>query len=456
MNESLNILIKGGVVVTAMGMQRADVGISGEKVTEIALEIDEKRARRVIDASNKYVLPGVIDPHTHPVYMDDMGGTSITAAFGGVTTLIHYAYVKPNMEVMPTVKKFHDDGLSKSVLDFALHLGLFDVKNQIQDLPAAFKFGVTSFKVFLTYAKLAWMTDDYWMTAVMDVAAQEKGLAMVHAENGLATDYLEDKYNREGANPLEKFMAVRPDLLEAEALNRAMSIAQVMGCVLYVVHNSAGACLEPLRRAQQWGWKVIGETCPQYLTLTHDETTVKFGAQAKVGPPLRTKVDNEALWGGLADNSLQVVGSDHAPKPKKVDDDFFAAQYGAPQTETNLRMIYHEGVNGGRITLPRMVEVMCENPAKIFGLYPRKGTIKVGSDADIVVFDPTRKQVISASNQHSNVGFTLYEGREVMGVPLLTMQRGEVIVEGHQLVAKPGRARYLPTNTSHLYEKLPW
>jgi dihydropyrimidinase len=328
---------------------------------------------------------------------------------------------------------------------------LFDVENQLKDVPAAFKLGVTSHKVFMTYAKLKWMTDDYWMTALMDVIAQERGLSMVHAENGLATDYLEDKYNRERRSPVETFTEVRPDWLEAEALNRAMMIAHVMGSALYVVHNSAATCLEPLRRGMQMGWRVIGETCPQYLALT-SETTRKFKAQAKIGPPLRTSADNEALWSGLADGTLSTIGSDSAPKLKKVDDDFIAAPYGAPSIETMLRIVYHEGVNNGRITLPKMVEVMCENPAKIFGLYPKKGTLQPGSDADLILFDPARRQTVHAADLHSGSGFTLYEGREVMGVTTLVMQRGAVIVEDNRLVGKPGRAQFMPTDTSHLYK----
>ena len=346
--------------------------------------------------------------------MDDEGGLSLTAAFGGVTSVIHYAYVKPGMEVMPTLRQFKENGISKSYLDFGLHLGLFDVQNQIKDLPEAFNFGATSFKVFMSYAKLKWMTDDYWMTAVMDVAAQEKGLVMIHAENGLATDYLEDKFLREGRSPIESFAAMRPSLLEAEAINRAMMISQVMGSVLYVVHNSAAECLEPISRAQENGWKVIGETCPQYLTLT-EKTTLTRKAQAKIGPPLRTFDDNEALWYGLANGILDTVGSDHAPKPKKVDDDFFDAPYGSPQTETMLTVMYHHGVNGGRITLPRLVEVMSENNAKTFGWFPQKGIIAEGSDADIVLFDPTIPHVITKETQHSNVGFTNYEGYGGLG-----------------------------------------
>ena len=448
--SNYTFVVKGGLVVTPSRITLSDVAINDEKVVMVAPDIDPEGAK-IIDATGNYVIPGAIDVHTHPVYTDDLGGMSVTAAFGGVTTMIHYGYVKPGQKVIPTLEWFRDEGLSKSYLDFSLHGGLFDVEHQLADIPAAFKMGVTSFKVFMTYAKLKWMTDDYWMTALMDVVGQERGLSMVHAENGLATDYLEDKFNREGRSPVDTFTDVRPALLEAEAFNRAMMVAQVMGSALYVVHNSAEACLEPLRRAQKNDWKVWGETCPQYLTLTK-ETTQKFKAQAKMGPPLRTVEDNEALWHGLADGTLSTIGSDSAPKAKKVDEDFFAAPYGAPSIETMLRMVFHEGVNKGRITLPKLVEVMCENPAKIFGLYPKKGCLQSGSDADLVLIDPTRKEVITASNLHSGAGFTLYEGREVTGVTTLVMQRGAVVVDDGKLVGKSGNAQYMPTNTSHLYK----
>jgi dihydropyrimidinase len=451
MNDQFDILIAGGMIVTGSGIARADLAIRGEQVATIAPKIDPARASRLIDATGKIVLPGVIDVHTHPVYLDDLGGLSVTAAHGGVTTLLHYAYARPGMPLLDTLRQFRDDGLAKSVLDFGLHGGLFDVEHQLADVPAAFREGITSFKVFMTYAKLQWMTDDYWLTALMDIVAGERGLVAVHAENGLATDYLEDKFLREGRSPLETFTAMRPDLLEAEALNRAMSLAQVMGCPLYVPHNSAAACMEPLRRAQALGWRVYGETCPQYLTLTHAETTLKVGPLAKIGPPLRTAADCEALWGGLADGTLLTVASDHAPKAKRVTDDFFDAPYGSPQIETMLSIIYHEGVNSGRISLPRLVQVMCETPARLFGLHPKKGTLAAGSDADLVIFDPTARHTITAATQHSGAGYTLYEGRQVIGKPVLTMQRGAVIVEDGRLIGLPGRARFLPTDTSHLY-----
>lgn len=449
MNESYDTLITNGLVVAEGKLTRADIGIRGEQVAAVTSGLNAV-ASRTIDARGKYIFPGLIDAHVHPIYMDDKYDTSVSAAFGGVTTLIHYAYVKPGERIIPTCESFRDDGLRKSVLDFGIHAGLFDVEHQIADVPAAFLLGITSFKVFMTYAKLKWMTDDYWMAALMDVVAQERGLVNVHCENGVVTDYLEDKFNRAGLDAKKMFTAMRPALLEAEATNRAISIAQVMGCAVYIVHNSAAENLEPLRRAKQNGWRVVGETCPQFLILT-DETTQRLSAQAKIGPPLRYAHDNDAMWQGLREGSITTIGSDHAPKAKKIDDDFFEAAYGSPQIETMLPMCYDTGVNRGKITLPLLVAAMSETPAKTYGLYPRKGAIQPGSDADLVIFDPTRTWTISAANQHSRAGFSLYEGTSVTGAVGLTMQRGQILVEDGALRAEQGRAQFLKTDTSHFY-----
>ena len=451
MNQQYDTLIRGGQVISGAGSARADIAIRDGQIAAVVPDIPPEQARRVVDAGGYLVLPGVIDVHTHPVYLDDLGGISVTAAFGGVTTMIHYAYVKPGMKLMETLEGYRSDGLANSRLDFGLHGGLFDVEHQIDEVPAAFKFGVTSFKVFMAYAKLKWMTDDYWMTALMDVVAGERGMIAVHAENGLATDYLEDKFLREGRSPIETFAAMRPDILEAEAVNRAMSIAHLMGCPLYIPHNSAAACLEPLRRARAQGWRVYGETCPQYLTLTEEDTLTKR-ALAKIGPPLRTPADNEALWQGLADGTLDTVGSDHAPKAKKVTDDFFSAAYGSPQIETMLNVMYDAGVATGKLSVSRLVQVMSETPARLFGLYPRKGALQPGSDADLVLFDPQCRHTLSAQAQHSGADYSLYEGRTVTGAPVMTMQRGEPIVENGKLVGGTGRAQFLATDTSHLYK----
>jgi len=445
--EAFDYLIRGGLVVTGEGMVRADVGIRGEKVAAVAAGLPAEGAGRVVDASGKLILPGIIDVHTHPVYLDDIQATSMTAAFGGTTTCVHYAYARPGMKLLQTLEEYRDDGLANSVTDFGLHAGLFDVANQIGDVGGAFDLGVSTFKVFMTYAKIKWMTDDYWLMALLDVVGQKKGMVAVHAENGLATDYLQDKYEGMGMSALEVFTRTRPAVLEAEAINRAIAMAEVAGCALYIPHVSTALALAPIRRARAGGQVVYAETCPQYLTLT-EEVLRERGAQAKIGPPLRTAEENAGLWDGVRDGTIDTLASDHAPKPKELGDDFFEAPYGSPQAETLLTISYNAGVSGGIIGLPRLVRLLSEMPAKIFGYYPQKGTIAPGSDADLVIFDAAERWSIEQANQHSCANYTLYEGQECLGRAKWVMQRGRVVVEGGEQVQTPGRARYLPTQAS--------
>jgi len=295
----------------------------------------------------------------------------------------------------------------------------------------------------MTYAKLKWMTDDYHLAKAMDVISQLGGLAMVHAEDGLAIDYLEDKYRDQPQK--EVFLKVRPGVLEADASFRAVSIAEVMNCPLYIVHVSARQALEPIKWARDRGRIVYTETCPQYLCLS-DKDLQEKGPLAKIGPPLRTAQDNEALWQALKTGLIDVIASDHAPKDKKAEDDFFEAPFGSPSSETMLSVTYQRGVNEGRIDLCTLVRAMSEAPAKIFGLFPQKGILQKGSDADLVLFDPSRKQRITQKGQHSNASYTLYEGFECLGSPAMVMQRGEVVVEGEELRGKAGRGNFLATS----------
>ena len=451
-----DLLVSGGLLVSEGRIRRADVAIKEGRIAAIG-DLEKSKAARIISAAGKYILPGLIDVHTHPVYLDDMGALSAAAAHGGITTLIHYAYAKPGHGLLETLHRFREEGETKSVLDFGLHGGLFDPKNQAHEIPQAVKLGVTSFKMFMTYAKLGWMTDDYQLMRTLDIIAQAGGLGMVHAENGLATDYLEDKFNAEGQDPAEVFVATRPGILEAEAVNRAICLAQVAGCPIYIPHVSAKEAVEVIAQAKARGWRVYGETCPQYLTLTGEEV-FRQGPLAKIGPPLRGKEDQEALWQGLAQGVLDVIASDHAPKEKKKTDDFFQAAYGSPQVETMVEVVYEAGVNGGKITLPRLVQVMSENPAKIFGLYPRKGALAVGSDADLVIFDPQLEHTITGEGQHSNAPYTLYEGWRCLGRPVFSLQRGEVILEEGEVVAEAGRGKFLPTQAGKIDPKelVPW
>jgi dihydropyrimidinase len=434
-------LIRGGTVVDAGRREKADVLVRGETVDRVAADL--AAADRVIDATGCYVLPGVVDVHTHPVYVDDLESLPVTAAHGGVTTVIHYAYAKPGTSLVETIRRFREEAKRVSLLDFALHGGLFDPKRQSGEIPAAMAEGVTSFKMFMTYAKLGWMTDDYQLMRTLDLLGRAGGMGMVHAENGLATDYLEDACNAAGVDPVEAFVRTRPAALEAEAVGRAIAMAEVAGCPLYIPHVSAGRALDVIAAARRAGRRVYAETCPQYLTLTNQDLLEKK-ALLKIGPPLREETDRDALWRGLLDGVLDTVASDHVARDKRVDDEFFAAPFGSPQVETMLQLV-HDGVARGRLTLERLVRVLCENPARIFGLYPKKGTLRPGSDADLVIFDPSAKAYVEHRTQHSRAPYTAYEGRSVVGTPVLTMQRGEVLVARGECLASAGQARFLAT-----------
>ncbi len=436
------ILVAGGTLVDEGRRELADVLVRGDAVERVGAGLEVK-ADRVVDATGCYVFPGAIDVHTHPVYVDDLETLPITAAHGGVTTMIHYAYAKPGTGLIEAIRNFREEGERVSLLDFGLHGGLFDPKQQSGEIPAAIQAGVTSFKMFMTYAKLGWMTDDYQLMRTLDILGRAGGMASVHAENGLATDYLEDAANAARVDPVEAFVRTRPAALEAEAVGRVVAMAEVAGCTLYIPHVSAARALDVIAAARRAGRPVYAETCPQYLTLTNQDL-LEQKALLKIAPPLRDEADREALWRALAAKTVDTIGSDHAAKDKRADDDFFAAPYGSPQVETMMSLV-HDGVARGKLSIERMVRVLCENPARIFGLFPRKGTLRPGSDADLVVFDPSARVRIEHRTQHSRSSYTAYEGREVVGVPVLTMQRGRILVERGERRAVAGQARFLAT-----------
>ncbi len=440
-----DLAIRGGRVVSPWGVVEADVIVEDGRIASIgagcAIEVD-----RTIDATGLLVFPGLLDVHAHPVYLDDLEGLSVTAAHGGVTTVIHYAYAKPGEGLMDTLHRFREDGESRSILDFALHGGLFDPAHQSHEIPEGMAAGVTSYKMFMTYAKLGWMTDDYQLMRTLDILGRVGGMGIVHAENGLATDYLEDKSNEAGLDARTAFVSTRPAELEAEAIHRAIAMARVAGCPLYVAHMTARLGIDETSRARSTGQRVYAETCPQYLTLT-EAALDTLGPLVKIGPPLRSPSDREALWDALAAGALDTVASDHAPKAKTKEDDFFAAPFGSPQVETMLSLVHDGGVHAGRMGLERLVQVMCENPARIFGLYPQKGVLQPGSDADLVIFDPRARLKVSAETQHSHAAYTAYEGMSLHGAPVLSIQRGEILVEGGEVRVHPGRGQFLKTQS---------
>ncbi len=448
MAEKLDLVIQNGMIVYPEKTVFGDLGVAGGKIAVIG-KAGKLKGAEIIDAEGRYVLPGVIDPHTHPVYLDSIGGLAVTAAWGGVTTVVHYAYAKPGQSQLQVIRDWKKEGNETSCIDFALHGGLFETIKQADEIPACFKEGVTSFKMFMAYAKLGWMTDDYALTKAMDIIGRMGGMAAVHAENGLAIDYIQDKLLAEKADFAARFLETSPDLAETEGVFRAVYLGRLMKCPVYIPHISSRETVDVLRFLRGKGIKVYAETCPQYLALTWDKLK-KLGPLGKVGPAIKTREDQDALWAGILEGLFDTFGSDHAPKDKKPEDDFFKAAYGSPQVETMLPVIWHEGVNSGRITPNDAVRLFSENSARILGLFPRKGRLDAGSDADIVVFDPRETWKIGIGNQHSRVGYTLYEGKEVLGRVRTVISRGKPVVHEGSFVGSPKHGKFLSTRAGRV------
>ena len=441
--EEFDLVIKGGIIVHANGFTSGDISIRGGVIQGIAKGASSLSAR-VIDASGKLILPGMIDAHLHPAYVDDFDSLSLSAAFGGVTTLIPFIRKGGESNLIDTLKYFREEGFSKSFLDFGFHAELSSDDDFSRLIPECMKMGVTSFKMFMAYPRRGLMFHEDRLLAAMEVLSDHGCLAMVHPENGVAIDYLENRSISRGEVSPQFFSKTRPKALEAEAVYRAISLAKVAGCSLYLVHLSAKESMGPLRLLKDE--RVYAETCAQYLTLTDQEMATR-GPLAKIAPPLRERQDIDALWGAVGEGLIDTIGSDHAPYTPGMKaahgESIFDVPFGAPGVETTLPVLYHEGVNQGRITLCRLVQIMSERPAKIFGLYPKKGTIQVGSDADIAVFDPEWRWTIEAGNQHSNANYSLFEGRNCMGRCITVIQRGRVIIQDLELKASHGNAQYL-------------
>jgi dihydropyrimidinase len=450
-----DFILVGDRVVVGDQVVPAGIAISGERIAAL-LDVEQARrpgqAARTIDVSGKVVLPGAIDAHVHHRTFNDTADSweSLTrgAALGGVTTIIPYIPPGPDMTLGETLAYFRDEGERESVIDFAMHARLGGPTPDIFDqIPEAFELGVPSFKIFLAYRKRGIMWDGAPLMRALETIGGLGGIWCCHAENGDLIDYLEDKYIARGAYTAETYLATRPHAAEVEAAFRAIQLAGQLGCPLYLVHTSVAGVLPRAAEARRAGQRVVVETCPQYLTLT-DETTRRNGGLAKMAPPMRYPEDNEALWRGLALGDVQVVGSDHAPGPpekKRFPPERFAEiSYGAPGVETILPILYSEGVAEGRISLPRLAEVISGAPARVFGLAPRKGAIAPGADADLVVIDPEIRWRLDGSKVQSEAGYSNWDGWELQGKPVLSFLRGQILLDGDHLREGPGYGRYLP------------
>jgi dihydropyrimidinase len=453
----MSILIKGGRVVTAADDYVADVFVDGERVTLIGESLDVE-ADRTIDASGKYVLPGCVDPHTHldmpfggTVTIDDVESGHVAAAFGGTTCHVDFCIQAKGQTFADALAAWHAKAEGKRLIDMGYHIAVTDLSydGALDELATLPEQGVTSYKLFMAY-KGALQVDDETLFKTMEVAAATGALVMVHAENGDAIDVLVKQALADGHTEPHWHALTRPPETEGEATNRAIQLARVAGCALYVVHVSCKESVEPIAIARAKGWNVWGESCTQYFFVDYTflERPNFEGAKFVYTPPPRDKANQDVLWDSVRTDVLSAISTDHCAfnwdgQKSLGKDDFSKIPNGGPGLENRLQMIHHFGVREGRITLNRMVELLATNPAKLFGLYPRKGTLAVGSDADIVIFDPEKHMTISAATQHSRVDYNLYEGTQVVGSPEIVVRRGEVLVDGDELVGTPGSGKYV-------------
>jgi dihydropyrimidinase len=453
----MSILIKGGRIITAADDYIADVYVEDERISLIGESLDES-ADKVIDASGKYVLPGGVDPHTHldmpfggTVTIDDVESGQTSAAFGGTTTHVDFIIQPQGSSFSDAVDEWRAKANGKQVIDMGYHMAVTDLKEggTLEELAGLPDQGITSYKLFMAY-KGALMVDDETLFRTMQVAAETGALVMVHAENGDAIDVLVKEALAAGHTEPKYHALTRPPETEGEATNRAIQLARVAGSPLYIVHVSCAESVEPIQLAREKGWDVWGETCTQYFFVDYTflERPDFEGAKYVYTPPPRDKANQDVLWNAVRTDTLSAISTDHCAflwdGQKTIGkDDFSKIPNGGPGLENRLQMIHEFGVRGGRISLNRMVELLSTNPAKLFGLYPRKGTIAVGSDADIVVFDPEKRVTITAATQHSKTDYNLYEGTEVTGTPELVLLRGNVLVEGDELVAQPGIGQFV-------------
>jgi dihydropyrimidinase len=453
----MSILIKGGRVITAADDYVADVYVEDERISLIGESLDQA-ADKVIDASGKYVLPGGVDPHTHldmpfggTVTIDDVESGQTSAAFGGTTTHVDFIIQPQGSSFADALEEWRGKANGKQMIDMGYHMAVTDLKEggTLEELASLPDQGITSYKLFMAY-KDALMVDDETLFKTMQVAADTGALVMVHAENGDAIDVLVKEALAAGHTEPKYHALTRPPETEGEATNRAIQLARVAGSPLYVVHVSCAESVEPIQLAREKGWDVWGETCTQYFFIDYTflERPNFEGGKYVYTPPPRDQANQNVLWNAVRTDTLSAISTDHCAflwdGQKTIGkDDFSKIPNGGPGLENRLQMIHEFGVRGARISLNRMVELLSTNPAKLFGLYPRKGTVAVGSDADIVVFDPEKRVTISASTHHSKSDYNLFEGTEVTGVPEVVLLRGNILVENDELVASPGVGQFI-------------
>lgn len=451
----MSLLIKNGRIVTATDNYVADIFIEDETITAIGKNLQMK-ADKEIDAAGKLVFPGGIDPHVHldmpfmGTFSSDNYETGTRAAlFGGTTMVIDFVLQKQGSSLQSALDEWNSRAQNNCVGDYSFHMAVTDfnedTKKEIKHMVE--EEGIVSFKTFMAY-KGALMIDDRQMIGLMEEVKKCGGLINVHATNGDMIDYLIAKHKSEGKlSPLYHYLS-QPEVTEAEASERFADMSNYTGCPGYIVHLTCEGALNAVRNATRRNQKLFVETCIQYLILDASLYEKDFeGAKWVMSPPLREKKDQETLWAGINQGLVQVVATDHCPfmweQKLMGKDDFSKIPNGHPAIENRMELLFSEGVNKCRISMNKFVEVACTNPAKIFGMFPRKGTIAVGSDADIVIFDPNEKHVLSAKTHHMNVDYSGYEGWEVTGKVKTVVLRGKVAIDNNECLVEKGNGKFI-------------
>ena len=451
----MKTLIKNGRVVTAVDDYVADILVDGEVVAVIGKSLDIE-ADQTIDASEKLVIPGGIDPHTHMELpfggtqsSDDFFTGTRAAAFGGTTTIIDFAVQYKGESMIKAIDNWHQKAAGKCAVDYGFHLITteFEDKN-IEEMYTVMDEGITSFKLFMAYPGV-FLVDDATIFRAMSAAGRRGGLICMHAENGIVINEIIKRFLSEGRRAPKYHALSRPTIAEAEGVHRAIAIAEMAESPVYIVHLSSAEALNQVREARDRGIPAFAETCPQYLFRSIDDYGEGWeGAKFVFTPPLREKHNCAELWKGLKMDDLQVISTDHCPFCMKEQkelgrDDFSKIPNGAPGVENRMSLIFNGGVVENRISLNRFVELTSTAAAKMFGMFPKKGTIAVGSDADIVIFDPMKEHTFGVEFEHMNVDYSTYEGWKVTGKVETVLSRGQMIIENGEYLGKPGDGKFI-------------
>jgi dihydropyrimidinase len=460
--KKYDIVIINGTIVTASDIYKCDIGIRNGKIEDLGVDLEKEHALKIINAEGKLVFPGGIDPHTHldmpfggTYSSDDFITGTKAAACGGTTTIIDFAIQPKGKSLHETVDIWREKANMKACIDYGLHIAITDInENVMNEIPKMINDGYPSFKLFMTYEDMR-VNDDTFMKILVKVN-ENRGLTCVHAENHFAIKYYTEEFLKKGKVEPKYHAQSRPDMCEGEAASRAIKLAEMCGSPLYIVHNSCEASVSEIMEARAKGQSIMGETCPQYLLLSNEkyEEPNFNGAKYVMSPPLRDKKNWPFLWEAIKTGALQVIATDHCPffmEQKKLGlQNFTKIPNGAPGIELRMALLYTYGFFVGKISLNRFVEITSTNAAKIFGLYPRKGTIAVGSDADLVIFDNEHDINIKKSQLNENVDYTPFEGFKLKGYPLVTISRGEVIAESGKYVGEEGRGEFIERSSPQI------